>query len=532
MTRFSLPATQAVNKAAFADADSATRWLAGQPQANAVAMSAELARQLDAFNGFALPPRNRFKTLEVLRKAVAAVSGESQKRFEYRPLPLSPVEQTAFETTRRLWRSCALGYLHCLDACLARDEGIASYGGRVAHRVLACLRMEQQACYLASVEIEGGFWRILHAVWGGIEQLGVARDSVADRLLGESAESTPGGQYAMLLMLSFAQPYALSRGHFASIIRWLGRWREQATVLTVPDDKPKSCCIPLDLSSDKPTCDDRHEVPVAAARWLSVGNVLRKIRQRLDLLAEGQSPESLKLGSGITCEAAVALLKTLGYHLQQARHAEPDQADQSGEATVAIGLENVFYLLGGKGLKDSSFSTLLNREQLAVFDHVVRDSEDRRDSQAESWDVVGQGEGELHLRRVPGSGAARLVLRGLLAIREAEQEDYSLALISRLRQNIDGSLSVSTSLLATEAEPLVAELREKPSGKISRHPALLLPAGDDGAPPAVVVPAGVPARGLSVRFFSSGEQTPFGFRLSENIERGGDNERWTLEREK
>ena len=335
----------------------------------------------------------------------------------------------------------------------------------------------------------------------------------------------------MILMLHFARPYALSRAQFGSVLRWLGRWREQAVVLNVPDDNPKSCCVALDLSSDTPSCASA-DGPVEVMRWLSMGNVLRKIRQRLDLLAEGQSPESLKLGSGISSEAAIALLKALGYNLQQAPLSPSDQVQASGKADVAIGLENAFYLLGGKGLKDSSFSTLLNREQLAVFDHVVRDSEDRRDSQTECWDVLAQAEGELCLRRPAGSGSMRLVLRGLLALRLGEQDDYSLALISSLKSNADGSLSVSTSQISHEAEPLVAELREKPSGKVSRHPALLFPAGDDGAPPSVVVPAGVPARALSVRFYASGEQTPFGFRLAANLERGGDNERWSLEREK
>ena len=531
MPRFSLPAQHEQNKAAFSNADSAARWLAGQPQANASLMSAEITRQLEAFNRFATSPRNRFKTLEVLRKAVFAVSGEGQRRFEYRPLPLLTAEQNAFDGARRLWRSCALGYLYCLDACLDRDDGIASYGGRVAHRVLACLRMEQQLCYLANADLGTDFWRILHAVWRAVEQLGAAREPVADRLLGESSESTPQGQYAMILMLNFARPYALSRAQFGSVLRWLGRWREQAAVLNIPDDNPKSCCLALDLSSDTPSSASA-DGPVAVTRWLSIGNVLRKIRQRIDLLVEGQSPESLKLGSGISSEAAIALLKALGYSLQQARLVSPDQAQASAKADVAVGLENAFYLLGGRGLKDSSFSTLLNREQLAVFDHVVRDSEDRRDNLSECWDVLAQGEDELCLRRPAGNGSTRLVLRGLLALRLSEQNDYSLALISSLKSNVDGSLSVSTSRISHEAEPLVAELREKPSGKLSRHPALLFPAGDDGVLPSVVIPAGLPARALSVRFYASGEETPFGFRLADNVERGGDSERWSLKREK
>ena len=57
MTWFSLPPTQGANTAAFADADSAGDWLTRQPQANAPAMQAELAQQIDRLNAYAMPAR-------------------------------------------------------------------------------------------------------------------------------------------------------------------------------------------------------------------------------------------------------------------------------------------------------------------------------------------------------------------------------------------------------------------------------------------------------------------------------------------
>ena len=171
MTWFSLPKVQSVNAAAFSDADGASRWLSQQPQANAGVMVAELLRQIEALNSFSIPARERFKILEVLRKPVFSASGESSRRYENKPLPLLPAEQLVFETVRNLWRAFALAYLHCLRACLDGDRALLAHSGRVAHRVLASLRMEQAQCYLAGSELTPEFWSTLHAVFASAEHL-------------------------------------------------------------------------------------------------------------------------------------------------------------------------------------------------------------------------------------------------------------------------------------------------------------------------------------------------------------------------
>ena len=63
MTWFSLPETNAANRAAFYDSSSASDWLASQPRANAAAMLDALVIQLRAYNTFSTPARERFKSL-------------------------------------------------------------------------------------------------------------------------------------------------------------------------------------------------------------------------------------------------------------------------------------------------------------------------------------------------------------------------------------------------------------------------------------------------------------------------------------
>ena len=533
MTWFSLPITQADNKAAFFDSDSAARWLTQQPQANAPAMLSGLTTQIEIFNRYRIAPRERFRTMETLRKVIFAVSGECQRRYEHKPLPLLAAEQAVFDTAHQLWRACAVAYLHCLRACLDGDSSIADHGAKVAHRVLSCLRMQQLNGYRAGSELDGEFWRTLHSVLASAQQLNVVRQPIEDRQLGETSESTVGGQYAMVLMLHLACPFALSRGQLSAATLWFARWREQAALLEGPEESAKSCCIALDLSAEGPLCDIQR--PDGMARWLSLTGVLRKMRKRLELLAAGESPESLKLGSGLSAEACVAFLNLLSDRLQHPLQAVPEVSPDRPPIAVVAGQENIHRLLGGRGLKAStapafSYGNQLSHEQLAVFDHVVRDNDDDRTVSAETWRIAREEEGQLHLSRLADGGAARMALRDLLAVQVPLQDRYSLATISCLCVRHDGNLCVTVSLLAGEPSPLLAEMREKPTGKISTHPAFLLAGAEaSSVSSSIILPAGLAARALSMRFFDAREHALLGLRLVNLLERGGDNECWSLD---
>ncbi len=531
MIGFSLPSTQATNLADFRDAKSAEKWLAAQPQANVAVMLSSLVKQIDAFNHYDIAARERFKTMEVLRKAIFAVNNDCRRRFENKLLPLAPAEQSTLDAVRRLWRLCAVAYQHCLQSCVEGDAALSAYAARVAHRVLFCLRVEQLDSYAAAVEPGPGFWRNLHAVLMAAEGLGVAGEPVDDRLLGETSESTVTGQYAMALMLHLARPFALTGGQFAAVVRWLARWREQVSIADRPDRSEKSICIPLDLSVDRPA----HASPDPAylPRWLSLGSVLRKIRRRIESLDAGESPESLKLGSGLSADACRMLLEMLGRHLQRPP-VDPGDPDSLPELAVGAGLVNIYRLLGGEGLEDalhpaSSADNHLSKEQLAVFGHVVREHRAPPETTLETW-RLGRGDGnEMVLLRPAGAGTSRLSLHGLLAIRR--QDRCQLAVITSLEQRTDGMLCATLDLLPGDAVPRVAEIRERASGKNSRHPAFLLPASGGGQQ-SLLLPGGMMARATAVRFYDGSGQFLPGLRLVDCLERGSEVEYWRVSAEK
>ena len=526
MTWFSLPETNAANRAAFYDSSSASDWLASQPRANAAAMLDALVIQLRAYNTFSTPARERFKTLETLRKMVFAVNGESLRRFDNKPLPLLPAEQAVLDATRRLWRACTVGYLHCLRACLNQDEGISSRSDKVAHRALTSLRMEQLCCYQAGCDVDGRFWRNLHAIYASAETLGVLAKPVEDTQPRETADSTVSGQYCMALLLHLANPFSLTRSQFAAAVRWFARWREQAVVHAQPEVSPKSCCIALDLAQDQALHD--HFRSAREGRWLVADNVLRKIRKRIEALHGGETPENLKLGNTLSTEACIALLETLSHHLQSPSYSSGDSIGETALVEVVFGLENIYRLLGGKSLQEplhsSSFVGRIKADQLAVFGHVV-DPESHHLPSTETWQADRLEADTLWLRRDATSGGARLLLRNVLGVRLSSQEKLSLATISMLSAHLN-EVKLRASLFSGEICPLVIEQKERPTGRLARYPALCL-IGLDGER-QVILPAGLNPRTNPIRVYDGVEHSLLDCRLKTLIERAGDHERWSV----
>jgi len=514
--------------ALFRDSASAERWLATQPQANVPAMLANLQAQIAAFCLLAVTPRERFRTLEVLRKAVFAATGASQRRFENRLLPLAPVEQEALDTVCRLWQTCAVAYRICLDACAKGDPSLSGRAARVAHRVLACLRREQMQRYAAGAEPGVDFWMRLHAAFLAAESLGVVAEPVEDRLLGETRESTIAGQYAMALMLHLSRPQTLASAHFAAVARWLARWREQAAVRCMPVPDSRDAMIVLDLAGAAPVSNPLNTP--RQPRWLSLDRVLRKIRSRMAALDAGESPENLKLGSGVPAATCTRLLDDLAAHLQRPPFGLAGVSETMPRLAVGTGLPWIHALMGGERLRAElnprvSVDDRLFKEQLAVFGHVVQEAAATEQQPLESWRLASRESDILVLLRAPADGASRLALRSLLAIRQ--RDHFLLAVVTGIQQRDDGLLCAEINLFPEGTLPRSVEVRDKTTGRVARHPALEV-AANGGNERLLLIPAGLMARAAAARFFDAENALLPGFRLAECLERGGEIDFWRV----
>lgn len=604
MTWFNLPLTQDpprtdggnASAPVVVDAASGRAWLAQQPQANTLGLQSALLQVFEAMNGWRLPAQQRFDALEALRPALFTVDEDCRRRFERKPLPLAANEQAVFDTARQLWHAAATGYLHCLRSAV--DKAAASdapdhpdrFAACVAHRALVCLRFELSNNLLGAHEADGALWRNLHATLATAEELGVCDTPIVDRLLAETRDSTIGGQYAMALLLYLAQAWSLSRAQFLACSRWFARWRETVPMLDALPEADDAAgetrpatptrLLALDLALDR-ALPRRGEVP-GIPRWLVLDGVLRKMRQRRRALAEGESPEALKLGSELSADDCGKLLDTLTERLKEAARRPPLRNGANGSdaarCEVVTGLPDIHLWLGGSPLAASEHDALRlqrrEQEQIAIFGHVVRNAPaaiapetwqlaqedcDARPANkigtvAVSTDPLASGPlvsspRQIRLCRPAGAGSSRLSPRELIASRLPGTAGIQLLRVDSVLARLDGSLSLLVHVLPGVPQALLAEARERGSGRMLREPALLLaptpPAADArGTPEATpltpltpqpaavaqpwlaIVPAGLPARSSALTL-KAPDKRPY--RLQRCCEHGAGDELWECE---
>ena len=526
------PVISAERVLAFRDAEGAAQWLAGQPQANPPAMLSSLDLQLKSFDQLDVSSRQRFRILEVLRKAVFAAAAAGQHHSAGKPLPLTTDEQAALDSVRRLWRACALEYRRCLQASLEGDSSLDGHSARVAHRAAACLRMEQLAGYASGASLMAGFWKSLHTVYHLGEQLGCGEEIVTDRWPGDDHGMSLNAQYAMSLMLHLVQPFSMTSAHLAIAERWLARWREMAKVTALAPTATVFSSWWIDLDQDSPLHEGSGEASLP--RWLLLDAVGKKIRGRRAALQAGASPESLKLGNHLSAAGSLALLETLDRHLRQTPPAWSIERADMPELMLGVGLRTVYRLLGGRDLDEVSHTSSfmgdhLLKEQLAIFGHVVRESRPSPLASMERWRLEHREGRLLRLLRAPGDGVSRLSHQTLLAI--ARHEAFLLALVTGIGQSGDGTLCCSARLLSDGVAPRGVEIRDRITGRLERHPALLLN-GLEGyaSSELLLMPAGIMARASGVNHLDADGNPVSGMRVGECLQHGSEIDFWLVVR--
>lgn len=501
----------------FIDKAGCEAWLSRQPLSNTAQMQTTLVSILADLNTRPIQARERYRILETLRPTVTEVDAASSKRFEYRPLPMSATEHSAFLSSCSLWQEMASGYLHCLQDCLDQPPELAELAAKAGHRAISAMRLEQLSRYRGRATIPGRWWQDLHALLLLAERLGIEQATVADRLLKETRESTISGHYAMAVLLHLCRPETLSRKQLAALLRWLGRWRELAALRST-QPAGDACALPIDLAASTP----RHLPPVHGnvrqekLRWLQVDSVLGKLRGRISSLQAGQSPEALKLGNELPAAECISLLQHLAACLRTPALplAEEDRiaacgqarAEAAREVEVLASVDDIYQLSGGIPLNakatPSASSNLREREQIAVFGRILKPeatSEATR-VRGEKWQLLDAGEPGACLEYLwrPGSPAGspvapfRIAHRSLLGILDAS--GLRLAIVHGLLQHEDGSLQASLHLLpGGRPRGLVAIVTtgNEKFPQNTRLPAVFLPAGaTDGTQASVFVLAG------------------------------------------
>ncbi len=451
LARLDLPALTSEQAPQFTTLVACKQWLAGIAITNAPLAQAQLLRQLDLLNRYALPAEERLQIVEYLRSPCYFVHGECAKRFAaQRPaLPLGTVEQAAFDASQALWRTLETGFLHCLQSLLDKSAS-APLGAEDCERAaLAATRAltTALASYLdhcgVGLVASGDFWNRLHKIHFIAERLEAAQLPVADKLshaTGMTAQAT----YVEALLLAAAHPHELRPKQFVDVVYWAHRWATKAPLLRTPPEDLRTPPLCVDLARGAP---GEYSAPRAAAtlRWLDLGELRKTIKQRLVKLGEGVSPQELKLGKFCVQPACELLLRQVYQDWCKGGRGSSDGGGKDYE--LLAGVDAIHFHLSGQLFRSPEASVYLSKrahEEIATFGHIAtRFEEDKKQQSSyvvEGWRSVEESVVNIQLERPLGQPGGALTLDQLVGVRHKDDVGFQLGKITWLCLDIGAAV--------------------------------------------------------------------------------------------
>jgi hypothetical protein len=364
---------------AFSNQENARAWLAVQPQADPVQMQSILLDQIEALDGGSLTPAETLPLLNFLKSAATGVQTSLEPHYLRKPLPMASADQKIFETARQLWTQLGIAYLRIAPHFAPADRLLP------LHQAAVSIRLAEYCHLQAAQESPALIGRLLFAILEQAERANLQRLPVIDQDYRHLGESNIAGHVAWAFLLRLVEPYRLSSHQLAVANRAISRWRELANFQALPDSDPKAQAIMLDKLFGGP-------IPEGLPRYLDVRPIIRKLRNRIEALQAGESPESLKLGRELSSAACIQLLHELQTHLSQ-RSSTP--TTEVGEVALAFGCENAYALFSGKplhtqGLGTKSASISHQRVAMFGFDRLSQlpNAVHKLDVPSETWTLV------------------------------------------------------------------------------------------------------------------------------------------------
>jgi hypothetical protein len=501
MHPFALPATSSAHLPEFRDAGTAREWLKGTDGSQPLATQARLLGQLNLLNRCPLAAGERLRVAEELRDTVLTIQAATSNRFVGRPLPLSAGERAAFDANQGMWDTLVTAYLHCLSAALDGDGAVVGQTGLIAHRALSTLALMQLDALRTAHLPAPGYWRRVHACYDAAAQLGAAERKIRDGAIHDERPTSVRAAYVLCVLLHTSSPFGLTHRQLRVLHRWLGKWAGKVALFDTP--VPQSALPPLmlDLTADEPVA--RTTQPDSRLRWLVLDEFSHSVRKRMALLAQGETPQALRLGDELSPGQADRLLRHLHAHccrggLTRAEARRPLQQN----ASVVIGMGAVQQFLGG-GDNDPG-----NRPETVAAGCLVED-----------WRVLDDSPTGLRLGRRASGDGARIGNGMLLAVRPDNSPHFMLAHVCWIMA-VDGELQMGISMRAGAPRLVDLARASDGSGENEARGVLIPEVPRIAQPECVALPSGWYRKSRDILLTADGGTRRV--RLVESIERGAD----------
>jgi cyclic-di-GMP-binding protein len=541
--KLDLPPTGTEQPPLFVDLDQFEAWKKTLLLSNPLQTQAQLLRQLHLLNRYTLAADLRLAMLEGLREPLYFVQGESAKKFSGKPLPLAPPEQAALDSAHGLWQALGMGYLRCLEACLAGAPAVLPQAALICQRALTAFGADQFDQVRAGNQPDAAHWQSLHTLYAAAETLAVT-DHPVDDAQRASQPLSPAATYVELMLLAAGNLHELLPRQQVWVARWARRWAGKVVVLPAPPAESPALPLCVDLAGAAPAVFKPQTG--AGARWLDTTELRKSLKSRLTRLAKGDpedTPARLGLGDDCPQPACGEVLRRIyprwvkgGVLRRHERH------PMSGPSRLVAGVDAIHYYLSGREPFKSPTPAKAEdlrrqREELAVFGRVAARFEDEysRDHgyQLESWQAVedwgmlDQSSGGLRLVRPLKQAGGRLGIGQLVAVQPAGSNGMLLAMV-RWAQVVDEHLAAGIALMPGKPQAVAVRSTGVMASNEAYRPAFLLPAlAALGQPACAVLPPGSFKPGRIMEAWTP--SAAWRIRLKEILERGADFDRASFE---
>ncbi|MGE5169847.1 MAG: hypothetical protein ACM3JC_05685 [Rudaea sp.] len=521
-------ATQETPTLAFRDAASAAAWMKALPLSNVAQAYDALLGQLRALTHADIGPRDRATIAECAREPVVHLHTELARRYAGRPQPLEERESEAFEQAVALWQALWIQYSVCLRPLLEGSTELKGVKAKLLQRALFVGKQLVMVHGLARRAPPPELWQELHAYYRLAEMLDCAMAAVSDHLLPDADGLSCYSMYSHALLLSLADPCALTVRQIELTDRWLAQWarkvfpyakqrESEGPVITVDLEAPHGAVLVNAASG----------VQGGSVRYGYPAKLSTSVRGRMKRLAGGAMPAELQLGEDVSPEAAAALLTHLDVHWHQV--SAGGQRKRSTAVEVAAGgIEAAYFRVGGKSFRrvdplgrDTDPTKYLQTVG-GISDFDRRKEEAERNWPWEKWyGACGWREASL---RHAGGGAYHWFLHELVVVRDDGQP--RLGYVSRVAVEGDGAISLSLALWPGTPKVYAVRLVNPNRTEEPPVPALLL--GETPGEETTLVLS--PRAFVPNRVMRCDEPGPVRkFKLTRVVQRGADFERVAFE---
>jgi hypothetical protein len=318
------------------------QWFETLPMANIRVATKTIYQTIKETNDYLVPYKKRLYLLEKLHEPVTELALNLKKLNLNRELPLDDKHQRIAVLIRKLYLQTATGYKYILrDLINCRSVLMCPGKYKLMVQVISRIIRHHSLALIADYQFYHapykGLWRDLHALFLLAHKESLLLKKIADPSLQLASETSIKNQYLQILLVAVADPYRMAQHHIAALYKQLEEWSALADIHMLEASAEKHSLI-IDLSQDThPSFICKADTSNSEFAW------------SLDTskLEYPQLVEHFKAPDTHTTELNIDLLKQISLAWGIIPNRQHNRRPAESKLKVAIGLNNVHYVLNG-----------------------------------------------------------------------------------------------------------------------------------------------------------------------------------------